>query len=873
MKAYLVTLVGLMSMVNLSAKGLNPEDILCLIELKENKDSTLYYDTILKILDNKKINIDDPDQMNQIIKFSEIPKTLNAKTKLLLRRIYMNLAFKYQDRSKYLTALPLYLKAHYLAEDPICLDKYAHWIENPLANIYTRLDDFDKASYFFNLYLQSSAYHKDSTKLSLAYQGSALCYYSMKDLSKAKVHFNLGYHIASRIKNRRGMTSNYLGLAQIMLDEQKMDSFELIITACDNITNDTINFTNKSTYCNNIAFLKSAFYISKKEFDKGISLQKIAIDTFLKLNTTNSNTREMAKHYYTLGKYYLKDQNTDSAIIYYIKAMSALLPNTNQTWEIADKNLFYWENTFIELLKLRADILQFLYTKKEEIKILDEEIKTYEAIFAINNNRIENIMGDASKLISIEDQKEIIGRCLKSLAIIYQHDPSLHVLERIRNVFDQSKALLVNDKIQQIEKFNKMPIEIKSRIQKYYTSYYELRLNNQASTNEATEYLIKIDDLLKRSDNSPYIKNTTFDYVEYAYQEDSIYAYSNIDHKNNFKSLGSKIIFDSLFTRLQHELQDNNHFKDRKIFHDLALFLLPETTFRNIKNLCIIPDGPIAYIPFDALEMDSSQAMIHQCNIYYRLQLNQANNNSINQSISSVMTLVPNYSSTGETSHKSTLNALQYTASENAEIIKLFHNTKTLDPKITKKNLMKKLFQNSGIFHFAGHGLNREDSSYLLLENGIEKFTYQDISNLYNQMDMVVLSACETGLGAWDPGDGSRSVCKAFIEAGSKSVISTLWQINDQSHSMIINQFYKNIHDGQDKSTALRDAKIKFLNQASMESIHPYYWSSYTATGNMAPIKFVSVTKKIFLIIGVTLSLLLIIWIIKQYLLKQKSSL
>lgn len=82
-------------------------------------------------------------------------------------------------------------------------------------------------------------------------------------------------------------------------------------------------------------------------------------------------------------------------------------------------------------------------------------------------------------------------------------------------------------------------------------------------------------------------------------------------------------------------------------------------------------------------------------------------------------------------------------------------------------------------------------------------------------MDLVVLSACETGLGAWNPGDGSKSLAKAFIESGTGAVVYSLWNMNDISTQKIMGYFYQYLSKGQAKDEALRNAKLSYINEFS----------------------------------------------------------
>ncbi|TAJ97533.1 CHAT domain-containing protein, partial [bacterium] len=142
------------------------------------------------------------------------------------------------------------------------------------------------------------------------------------------------------------------------------------------------------------------------------------------------------------------------------------------------------------------------------------------------------------------------------------------------------------------------------------------------------------------------------------------------------------------------------------------------------------------------------------------------------------------------------------------------------------------LSPNYDILHFAVHGeLNQEDplSSALLLAAGGKgdgKLRASEIFSLNLKADTVVLSACETGLGKITNGDEIIGLTRAFIYAGTPSVITTLWKIDDRASYELMREFYTNLKTKK-KAEALRQAQLKIMK----EFPHPFFWAAYELSG------------------------------------------
>jgi WD40 repeat protein/CHAT domain-containing protein/tetratricopeptide (TPR) repeat protein len=110
-----------------------------------------------------------------------------------------------------------------------------------------------------------------------------------------------------------------------------------------------------------------------------------------------------------------------------------------------------------------------------------------------------------------------------------------------------------------------------------------------------------------------------------------------------------------------------------------------------------------------------------------------------------------------------------------------------------------------------------------------------EIVNLaLRRTDLVVLSACETGLGDIRYLEGAAGLTHAFHLAGARSVVSTLWKVSDEESAALMAAFWKHLAAGADKATALQKAQIELLDALDKnpkQKPHPYYWAAYSLSG------------------------------------------
>jgi CHAT domain-containing protein len=142
------------------------------------------------------------------------------------------------------------------------------------------------------------------------------------------------------------------------------------------------------------------------------------------------------------------------------------------------------------------------------------------------------------------------------------------------------------------------------------------------------------------------------------------------------------------------------------------------------------------------------------------------------------------------------------------------------------------------MIHFAVHGYadNKfpERSALVLTtkRNPKEDGLLQDreIMNLDLSAELVTLSACDSGFGKLQGQEGLSSLVKAFMIAGARTVVGSLWNVDDRLATDLMQRFYRNLAKGDDKGAAMRGAKLSLINEHG--SLLPYHWAGFTLWGD-----------------------------------------
>ncbi|MGB8951701.1 MAG: CHAT domain-containing protein [Candidatus Aminicenantales bacterium] len=297
-----------------------------------------------------------------------------------------------------------------------------------------------------------------------------------------------------------------------------------------------------------------------------------------------------------------------------------------------------------------------------------------------------------------------------------------------------------------------------------------------------------------------------------------------------------------------------------RLFEEL-LSPLAKRKAGSLESLIVIPDGVLYYFPFETLIVDGSERplryLIHDYQVSYapsssvlfvltekkRRKQNPMDllavgdpvykhNASFPERYGKVMNDL--YANQGFE-----LTPLPFTKKEVLRISKYFRRDKRdlyLGSRATEAAVKRISLQDYEIIHFACHGFLDEQfplRSALILsfdrdeeEDGV--LQVREIYKLRLNASLVVLSACQTGIGLLERAEGMLGLPRIFFYAGAKSVLSTLWTINDQSTAKFMRYLYHFLYQGKSKAQALRLAKLEMIHSRYS---HPFHWAAFVLNG------------------------------------------
>ncbi|MFV0376454.1 MAG: CHAT domain-containing protein [Mangrovibacterium sp.] len=549
------------------------------------------------------------------------------------------------------------------------------------------------------------------------------------------------------------------------------------------------------------------------------------------------------------------------AILYYQQGLEAIqvaieLVHLIRTgFETEESRLFLTENqqaTFIEAVNLCYK----LYAQTNDVNYavkgfeMMEKSKSASFLAAVKDSRAKQFGGIPDSLINKEEVLKINISNYKQM--LYEENQQVTP--------DSVKLALYNTKIfDYSEKYSQLVKLLEKSYPKYYAFKYAYEV-------------ITIDEIRKRLKKQEAIVEFMVD----APDSDELHGtiFRILITGDRFRFYKSSI--DKSFTKrieYLHQFLTNANYqytgtKDFQAYAKGAFGLYHEllgdlSSDLKGKKLIVIPDDKLSYIPFDALlyELPDTTRMDFR-NLPYLIR-----KHAISYTYSStllfdyfkqrksapkgLLAFAPAYENdqrdyTQAPGYRSGLLPLPAVDKEVGFISQFVHGDVFKDT-LAQETRFKQMASGYDILHLAMHTIMNDTMpmysklAFSMPETGSPDDGWLNTAEIYNMQfnaRMAVLSACNTGAGKMQKGEGVMSLARGFLYAGCPSIIMTLWEVEDESGASIMRDFYRFLSGGKDKDEALRLAKLAHIQQADPLKAHPHFWLGYVAVGNTTPLFF-----------------------------------
>jgi CHAT domain-containing protein len=316
---------------------------------------------------------------------------------------------------------------------------------------------------------------------------------------------------------------------------------------------------------------------------------------------------------------------------------------------------------------------------------------------------------------------------------------------------------------------------------------------------------------------------------------------------------------ETVFTRVpagkDFETAVNNHLEALKAYNTNTYLETANLLFTSIfsgleryfdaKNMVIIPHKLLNFVPFESL-VNKNGLLINSQPISYKSSLfkwsQSTSPDTQNNPDPLLMAPVFRKDANNKEKQRAGLAELTHSIYEVEAIGNLFGVAPFEYEAATKSNFIKN--KDRSIIHLATHVLVNTESPletrilFAAEQGGKESdLAVYEVLNMQLPSDMVVLSACETGVGPLKKGVGVQSLARSFAFSGAKSTVMSLWKVDDRSTGEIMRFFYRHLKNGEPKDLALQKAKRDYLDNTEEDLLkHPYYWAGFIVLGDTAPI-------------------------------------
>ena len=718
----------------------------------------------------------------------------------------------------------------------------------PLGNLYSQTNALSEAQQIIEIYLYRAQQAKRSDIISGGIANLSVVYQNQGNYEKA---ISLLQEGLKRHPNHPDLLTNLAtNLLAVRRDREGLEAAQKSLN---------INPSQPNIYK-----LRAQYFAQKKQYPEAVEELRKGFDLQQKIHGTS--LRDLAKTQLSLAEILVQQNELEKAKLALQNVYSFILQNSSYPLkakqEVPDYNQLYPENTLMDALDLDA-----------HIAFLEDDypgsLMRYERSAYIGELLNTSQRDQQSRLIMQTNSKKRIAAYLEIAFTTYQKTKDQKVLEDAFQMSQKATASIVS------------ATNISKKQRQLYgddllMKDLEKRENNQANWKVETyeyqkegipdlmAYTAVLDSMdqnsyqIKKINNELRVKYPTLNESENATlsevqskaraKKQMVVSYfMGTSATYQFIISGSEAIFNRLTTNVQTQqafkqecIQFLSYFKDAgEINNDpngyakAAHLLYNKLQIPDAEELIIIPDSFLQFIPFDALLTKESASFQYE-NMPFLLK-----ETSLSYALSPVLyiqediPMAKNPLALGIFPvFEGTPLELTHSIEESKAVSSSFNGELLMHEDATTASAFAKA-RNHQILHFSTHasGGSLQTPAYLKMFD-----TQIPVNQLYGnqwQTDLVVLSACETGIGAIVTGEGAQSLARGFQYAGVQNIAFSLWQVNDRATATLMSSFYRTLNSSRSRNESLHKAKLNYLEDTSIQNSKksPYFWAAFVYYG------------------------------------------
>ncbi|WP_366186252.1 CHAT domain-containing protein [Flavobacterium ovatum] len=726
----------------------------------------------------------------------------------------------------------------------------------PLGNLYTLQGDYDNAENTIKQYYYIASKEKNNPEASGQKLAAIL---NLSNVYQSAGKTDLAIELLQKTLQTEKLTKTQKGIIINNLGNNYMLNYSLATSgnaarfkkiestylyAIQLLQEDKTQFNKLANCYRNLASL----YTQRRSFE-------IANDYFAKakklfFTSVNQDSRQIAKLYYEEAALLFEQQKYAEASALLSSVFKTLIPNYSSTKNILpESKSLYSETVLLDALDLQGAIFSLKNTPKKALEAY--------ALSAYIEDLFSNLLiYENSKIINQTRVRLRTEKCIVLYELLFQKEKKQAYIEQAFQLAEKTKSTVLKSYLQKnktasreeklhIEQLQNWTVEITKEQQKGNKA--DITKINHAieKQNELVLSLKKIQSTTTQTKNQNIDLQLVFEKLEKEktvlvnYFSGAVKTYSftfrkntiQLQSYNNETNKAEITDFLNYFKESDAILKDSKGYNHQgKIVYDLLE--LPKQPKE--RNLIIIPDGLLNFLPFEALiTAETSTTNFTKMN-YLVNDYAIGYNNSVSFYLNEVELEKPKKNVLGIFPvFEKTDYALDFSKNEMASIKNKFDGQFFENKQATFDNFKSNAARYS-ILHLSTHATAGDLETPASIKFFDQEILYTELYQLNINPELVVLSACETGIGRLYKSEGAMSIARGFQFAGARNLLFSLWKVNDFTTSVFMDYFYQHCKDGDSYWEANRNAKLDFLKDKTISNAKksPYYWSAFVYYGS-----------------------------------------